>query len=64
MYQVGQMFRFLKIFSPKILDKKWQPFMQKKIHHSRIFRKRHFFAENWCKSPKMAIITLTPGLPR
>jgi hypothetical protein len=27
-----------------------------------LFKKRHFFAESWCKSPKIVTITLIPRL--
>jgi hypothetical protein len=44
---------------------KEQPFMQKKMIVTFIFKKSslsnaNFFAENWRKSPEIVIITLTP----
>jgi hypothetical protein len=57
----------LKIFSPKKIGGKSKfltlnphlAFESKLIHNVALYRKRHFFAENWRKTPKNVIITLT-----
>jgi hypothetical protein len=59
---------FLKIFSPKNSAKKWRFFTQNKAKICEILiitlvfeKNANFFAENCRKSPKIVIITSTPG---
>jgi hypothetical protein len=60
--------RILKIFSPKILEKKMAFLSQNKAKFVKNFiitlvyeKNANFFAENCLKSQKIVIITSTPG---
>jgi hypothetical protein len=50
----------LKIFSRNIFTKKCRSFVQNTAHFWFLRKTPIFFAENWQKSPKIVIFTLTP----
>jgi Ni,Fe-hydrogenase III small subunit len=66
--QSGTDVKILKIFSPKISANKLAFLTQNKAKLCKILiltlvfeKNANFFAENWRKSPKIVIITATPG---